>query len=94
VTALGIDPETSRLAHIRYALGQIQIENKWDGNSTPTNWTGYRADLESQPKKAPNKFYSKENLEMASNFISDAIKVSFQKNCPIKLQNFLICVAW
>ena len=55
---------------------------------------GYRADLESQLKTALNRFYSKEDLEMASEFISDAIKDSFEMNCPLKLKNSLTNVPW
>jgi hypothetical protein len=55
---------------------------------------GYRADLESQLKKAPNRLYSKKDPEMASQFISAAIKDSFEKNCPIKQKNSLTQVPW
>jgi hypothetical protein len=50
--------------------------------------------LESQLKKAPNRFYSKEDLEMASQFVSDAIKDSFEINCPVELKNPSTCVPW
>jgi hypothetical protein len=55
---------------------------------------GYRTDLESHLKTALNRFYSKEDLEMASEFISDAIKDSFEMNCPLKLKNSLTIVPW
>jgi hypothetical protein len=70
-------------------MDQIQIEKKWGHNHRLTNWTGYRAGLDSQLKKAPNRLYSKEDLEMASKFISGAIKDSFEINCPVKLKNSL-----
>jgi hypothetical protein len=50
--------------------------------------------LESQLKKAPNRFYSKEDLEMASQFVSDIIKDSFEMNCPVKLKNTSTRVPW
>jgi hypothetical protein len=55
---------------------------------------GHKDDLESQLKKAPNRFYSKEDLEMASQFVSDAIKDSFEMNCPVRLKNPLAHVPW
>jgi hypothetical protein len=60
--------EPSGLDHrqIRYTLDQIQTEKKWGRNPRQTNWAGYKADLESQLKKTPTRFYSKEDLEMAS----------------------------
>ena len=59
---------------IHYALDQIQIEKKWGHNPRLTNWRGYSDDLECQMKKAPNRYYSKEDLEMASQFISNSVK--------------------
>jgi hypothetical protein len=79
---------------IHFTLDQIQIEKKWGRNPGLTNWTGYKADLESQLKKAPNRFYSKEDLEMASQFVSDDIKDSFEMNCPVKLKNLSTHVPW
>ena len=35
---------------------------------------GYKAELESQLKKARNRFYSKEDLEMASQFVTEVIR--------------------
>ena len=71
-----VSSEPSGLDHrqIRFTLDQIQIEKKWGRNPRLTNWTGYKADLESQLKKAPNRFYSNEDLEMSSQFVSDSIK--------------------
>jgi hypothetical protein len=59
------EPSGSDHRQIRFTLDQIQIEKKWDRNPRQTNWAGYKADLESQLKKAPNRFYSKEDLEIA-----------------------------
>jgi hypothetical protein len=88
------EPFVSDHRQIHYALDQIQIEKKWNCNPRYTNWMGYRADLDSQLKKASNRFYSKEDLEMVSQFISDAIKDSFVMNCSIKLKNSLTHVFW
>jgi hypothetical protein len=38
-------------------------------------------------KKAPKTFYSNEQLAMAQQFIINAIKDSFEINCPITLNN-------
>jgi hypothetical protein len=59
-------PSGSDHKQLRSTMDQIQIEKKWGCNHRLTNWTGYRAALESQLKKASNRFYSKEDLEMAS----------------------------
>jgi hypothetical protein len=70
-----VSSEPFRLDHrqIHYVVDQIQIQKKWA--ITPySNWMGYRADLKSQLKNALNRFYSKEDLEMVSQFISDTIK--------------------
>ena len=88
------EPSGSDHRQIRFTLDQIQIEKKWGRNPRQTTWTGYKADLESQLKKAPNRFYSKEDLEMASQFVSDAIKDSFEMNCPVKLKNTSTRVPW
>ena len=60
--------EHSGLDHrqVHFTMDQIQIEKKWSCNPRFTNWTGYRTDLGSQLKKAPNIVYSKEDFEMAS----------------------------
>jgi hypothetical protein len=88
------EPSGSDHRQIRFTLDQIQIEKKWGRNPRQTNWTGYKADFESQLKKAPNRFYSKKDLEMASQFVSDAIKDSFEMNCPVKLKNTSTPVPW
>jgi hypothetical protein len=62
-------------------------KKKWGHNPILTNWIGYRAELECQLKKALNRFNSKIGPEMASQFTSDAIKGSFEMNCPIILNN-------
>jgi hypothetical protein len=91
-----VSSEPSRSDHrqIHFTVDQNQIEKKWSRNPRLTNWTGYKADLESHLKKAPNRFYSKEDLEMASQFMSDAIKDSFEMNCPARLKNPSTCVPW
>ena len=53
------EPSGSDHRQIHFTLDQIQIEKKWGRHLRLTNWTGYKADLESQLKKAPNRFYSK-----------------------------------
>jgi hypothetical protein len=88
------EPSESDHRQICCTLDQIQIEKKWGCNPRLTIWTSYRADLESQLKKDPNRFYSNEDLEMVSQIISDAIKDSFEMNCPIKLKNCLTHVPW
>jgi hypothetical protein len=50
--------------------------------------------LKSRLKKAPNRFYSKEDLEMASQFVSDALNDTFEMNCPVKLKNTSTRVPW
>jgi hypothetical protein len=87
-------PSGSDHRQIRFTLDQIQIEKKWGCNPRQTNWTGYKADSESQLKKALNIIYSKEDLEMASQFVTDAIKDSFEMNCPVKLKNPSTPVPW
>jgi hypothetical protein len=62
------EPSGSDHRQIRFTLDQIQIEKRWGHNPRQRNWVGYKADLESQLKKAPTRFYSKEDLEMASQF--------------------------
>jgi hypothetical protein len=89
-----VNPQGSDHRQIRYTLNQIQIEKKWGRNPRLINWTGYKADLESQLKKAPKRFYFKEDLEMVSQFISDAMKDCFEINCPVKLNNSLTRVPW
>jgi hypothetical protein len=71
-----VSSEPSRSDHrqICYDLDQIQVEKKWGCNPRLTNWTGYRADVECQLKKALNRFYSKEDLEVVSQVKSDAVK--------------------
>lgn len=51
------------------------------------NWMGYRADLECQLKKPLTRSHSKQYLEMASQFVGNAIKDSYGMNFPIKLKN-------
>jgi hypothetical protein len=45
------EPSGSDHKQIRFTLDQIQTENKRGRNPRQTNWTGYKADLESQLKK-------------------------------------------
>ena len=45
------EPSGSDYRQIRFTLDQIQIEKKWGRNPRLTNWTGYKADVESQLKK-------------------------------------------
>ena len=88
------EPFGSDHRQIRCTLEQIQTEKKWGRNPRPTNWAGYRADLESQLKNALNRFYSKEDLELVSKFSTDARKDSFEMNCTVKLKNSLTHVPW
>jgi hypothetical protein len=88
------EPSGSDHKQICYTLDQIQIEKKCGHNPRQTNWAGYKADLESQLKKTPTRFYSKEVLEMASQLVSDAIKDSFEMNCPVKLKNTSTRIPW
>jgi len=44
----------------------------------------YRTDLESTLKKAPSNFHTIDDLELAAQFVSDAIKTAFEINCPVK----------
>jgi hypothetical protein len=80
------EPSGSDHREIRYTLDQIQTGKKWGRNPRQKNLVGYKADLESQ-KKAPTRFYSKEDLEMATQLVSYAIKDSIELNCPVKLKN-------
>ena len=52
-------PSGSGHRQICSTMDQIQIEKKWGHNHRLTNWTGYRAGLNSQLKKALNRLYSK-----------------------------------
>jgi hypothetical protein len=45
-------------------------------------------------EESPEKSSWKEVLQMASQFISNAIKDSFEMNCHIKLMNSLTCGTW
>jgi hypothetical protein len=51
---VSIEPSGSDHRQICFILEQIQIEKKWGRNPRLTNWTGYKADLESELIKAPN----------------------------------------
>jgi len=59
-------------------------EIRWGRNPKHTNWMSYRTDLESILKKAPSSFHTIENLEMAAQFVSDAIKTAYESNCTEK----------
>ena len=58
-------------------LKAIQLKEKLGHNSRQTDWMGYRPDLQSQLCKAPSRFHTKENLEVASQYISHAISNSY-----------------
>lgn len=39
-------------------------------------------DLEAVLKSAPIRFHSKENIKLAAQYVSDAIKEAYESNCP------------
>lgn len=49
-----------------------------------TSWESYKMDLEAILKSAPIRFHSKENLKLAAQYVSDAIKEAYESNCPEK----------
>jgi len=78
----------------RYILLSSLMDEKRSRNSRYTNWEGYKADLETILKKAPSRFHTLNNLEVAVQFTSDAIIVAFEANCPLKPKNTLTRISW
>lgn len=48
---------------------------------------GFEEDLKSQFKKTPTKFHTKDDLEMAADFLNDAIIDSYEMNCPLETKD-------
>ncbi|XP_029173685.1 uncharacterized protein LOC114942482 [Nylanderia fulva] len=59
-----------------------------------TNWRGYEEDLRSRLKEAPTRFHTKENLETAADYLSEAIKYSYEMNCPLESKNPSAKASW
>jgi len=43
-----------------------------------TSWESYKMNLEAILKSAPIRFHSKENLKLAAQYVSDAIKEAYE----------------
>jgi len=54
----------------------------------------YRTDLKSILKKAPSSFHTINNLEMVAQFVSDAIKIAYEINCPEKPKYTPSKISW
>lgn len=50
--------------------------------------------LSCQLSKTLSRFQTKEDLEVASQCISDAIRDFYEMNCPVRLKNTPTCVPW
>ncbi|XP_032685834.1 uncharacterized protein LOC116850996 [Odontomachus brunneus] len=78
---------------LRFAL-EHKEKGKWGRNPRSTNWTSYRKDLGTILKKAPSRFNTKQDLEAASQFVSDAILEAYEANCPLKRKQVSTKVPW
>ncbi|XP_032685218.1 uncharacterized protein LOC116850721 [Odontomachus brunneus] len=77
------EPSGSDYRQLRFALEHREKRN-WGRNPRGTNWTSYRKDLGTILKKAPSRFNTKQDLEVASQFVSDAIIEAYEANCPLR----------
>ncbi|XP_032685213.1 uncharacterized protein LOC116850717 [Odontomachus brunneus] len=77
------EPSGSDHRQLRFAL-EYREKGKWGRNPRGTNWTSYRKDLGTILKKAPFRFNTKQDLEVASQFVSDAIIEAYEVNCPLR----------
>jgi len=66
-----VSEELSSMDHKQIHFALKHVKDKWGHNSRYMNWEGYRADLEIILKKAPSRFHTLDNLEMAAQFTSD-----------------------
>jgi len=87
------EPSGSDHRQVRFNL-EHEEEIKWGRNPKHTNWTGYRLDLESLLKKAPTSFHTTDNLEVAAQFVSDAIKTAYENNCTEKPKYTPSKISW
>jgi hypothetical protein len=62
---------------------QIQTQREWGHNPRLTNWMGYRANRGCQLKQAPTNLILTEDLEVASQFISNVIKDFYEIAFPL-----------
>ena len=54
---------------------------------------GCRCDLQSHLNKTPSRFHTKV-LEVALQYMSDAIRDCYEMNCRVRLKNIPTCVPW
>ncbi|KMQ83050.1 reverse transcriptase [Lasius niger] len=88
------EPSGSDHSQIRFALGHIQKEEKWGRNPRKINWENFRTDLKRHLKNALTRFHTKDDLEVAVDFMCDAIRNSYEMNCPLELKNASVKVSW
>ncbi|XP_029175237.1 uncharacterized protein LOC114943717 [Nylanderia fulva] len=81
------EPSESDHRQVRFTMEQVQSQGLWMRNPRKTNWRGYEEDLKSRLKEAPTRFYTKENLETAGDYLNDAIKYLYEMNCPLESKN-------
>jgi len=87
------EPSGSDHRQVHFNLEHTE-EAIWGRNPRHTNWMSYRSDLEAILKKAPSRFHTAENLEVAAKYVTDAIRTAFEANCPMKLKNTSAKVSW
>ncbi|XP_024874752.1 uncharacterized protein LOC112456449, partial [Temnothorax curvispinosus] len=88
------EPSGSDHRQIRFDLVNLQKDEQWGRNSRKTNWEGFKTDLVSRLKNTPTRFHTKEDLEIAASFVSDAIRESFELNCPLRPRNASAGASW
>ncbi|XP_029171938.1 uncharacterized protein LOC114941203 [Nylanderia fulva] len=81
------EPSESDHRQVRFTMEQVQSQGLWMRNPRKTNWRGYEEDLKSRLKEAPTRFYTKEKLETAADYLNDAIKYLYEMNCPLESKN-------
>jgi len=87
------EPSGSDHRQVHFNLEHTE-EAIWGRNPRHTNWMSYRSDLEAILKKAPSRFHTAENLEVAAKYVTDAIRTAFEANCPMKLKDTSAKVSW
>ncbi|XP_032689122.1 uncharacterized protein LOC116852664 [Odontomachus brunneus] len=87
------EPSGSDHRQLRFALEHREKGN-WGRNPRNTNWTSYRKDLGTILKKAPSRFNTKQDLEVASQFVSDAIIEAYEANCPLRQKQVSTKIPW
>jgi hypothetical protein len=81
-------------SQILFTLRHISEVKKWVRNLRKTDWEGYRKDLKAMLTKAPTRYYTCGNLDMAAQHLEDSIRNAFEANCPMILKRSTTKIPW